>query len=195
MISLVLVVEDHLSEEVAKALLRQSGQQYVVEHCLFYNKTEIQKKINDLNNASQGFPYFVLTDQDSIKDCPPSQIHRLIRGPVNANLIYRFAVMEIESWVMAHRDAFARFLSIPESKIPHDTDKIPHPKECLIGLARKSCSGKLRKDIVPRAATSKQGPNYNERLGDFVRRCWNAQQAARHSPSLNRTLQRLKQFH
>jgi len=56
MISLVLVVEDHLSEEVANALLRQSGQQYVVEHCLFYNKTEIQKKINDLKNASQGFP-------------------------------------------------------------------------------------------------------------------------------------------
>jgi len=195
MISLVLVVEDHLSEEVAKALLRQSGQQYEVEHRLLFNKTKIQEKINGLNNASKGFPHFVLTDQDSIKGCPPSEIRRLIRGQVNANLLYRVAVMEIESWVMAHRDAFAKFLSIPEDKIPDDPDKILQPKECLINLARKSRCKALREDIVPRGATSKQGPDYNGRLVGFVRENWNAQQAAQHSPSLKRTLQRLKQFH
>lgn len=196
MIYLTLVVEDRLSEAVAEALLRQSGQQYEVRRRFVYTKTEIQQKIDGLNNASQGSPYFVLTDQNGIKDCPPSEIRRLIRGPVNANLIYRFAVMEVESWVMAHRDAFAKFLSIPENKIPHDTDKIPHPKECLIGLARKSRCPSLKQAIVPpRGATSKTGPGYNVQLPAFVRRCWNAQQAAQHSPSLNRTLQRLKQFH
>ncbi|MGH7963777.1 MAG: hypothetical protein ACRERD_18455 [Candidatus Binatia bacterium] len=50
-------------------------------------------------------------------------------------------------------------------------------------------------EIVPApGATSKVGPQYNSRLGEFVRVRWNSQRAASVSMSLKRTLTRLSSF-
>lgn len=194
-INLILIVEDPLGEAVANALLEQTGKNYQIKNRLFLGKSEIRANINALNESSKGFPHFVLTDQNSAHDCPPTEISKWIKGPKNPNLIYRFAVMEVESWVMAHRKAFTKFLSVPLNRVPLHTDKIKHPKEFLIGLARKSRSVRLREDIVPPpGATSKTGPDYNGRLGEFVRQDWNAQAACKHSPSLERTFRRLREF-
>ena len=116
--------------------------------------------------------------QDTADRCPPNAINE-IPGPVHPNLMYRFAVMEIESWVMAHREAISDFLSIPKNRIPDDTDTIEKPKEYLIDLARKSRSGRIKKDIVPQdRSTSQVGPDYNGRLGEFVSKHWDARIAS-----------------
>jgi len=97
--------------------------------------------------------------------------------------------------VMADRKAFAGLLSIPLTRIPQDTDSIPGPKEFLISLARKSRSSRLRADLVPtRGATSKQGPDYNNKLTRFVRENWDAHSARNNSKSLDRALMRLEKF-
>lgn len=194
-IHLTLIVEDALSEAVARAVLSQTGKPYCIANTLNWNKQRIQHTISDINNASRGIPHLVLTDQDTEQDCPPNQIKKWIRRDVRPNLLYRFATMEVEAWVMAHRENFAQFLSVLPKKIPHRPDEILKPKEFLIGLARKSRKRRLREDLVPApGATSKVGPDYNGRLCEFVQNHWRAEIAAENSPSLARTLRRLREF-
>jgi len=197
-IPIILVVEDILSEEVARKLLFESGQPgepYAIRNLMKWTKNKIQIKINDMNNASRGIPCFVLTDQDRFDTCPPREIRKWIRGDVNPNLIYRFASLEVESWVMADREAFSKYLLISMDKIPLRTDQIADPKEFLVNLARKSRRLRLRKDLIPaHGSTSKIGPGYNARLGEFVQKHWNADRAAQNSPSLARALRRLREF-
>jgi len=195
-IYLTLAVEDVLSEVVTRKLIEQTQKNYRVTQCLRKGGFGyLKSKINAFNKAATGLPFFVLTDQDSANECPPDKIENWLKQPRNPNLIFRIAVMEVESWVMADRKAFARFLSIPLTRIPRDTDSIPDPKEFLISLARKSRSSRLRADLVPpRGATSKQGPDYNNQLTRFVMGNWDAHAARNNSKSLNRAFVRLEEF-
>lgn len=194
-IHITLIVEDALSEAVVRAVFSQIEKPYRVRSALTWSKQKIQNKISDINNASRGSPHLILTDQDTERDCPPAQIKRWILRDVQPNLLYRFATMEVESWVMAHRECFAKFLSVSSKKIPRHPDEISHPKEFLINLARKSRRSTLKKDLVPApGATSKVGPDYNGRLCKFVRNHWRAEAAAENSPSLARALKRLQEF-
>lgn len=194
-IPIILIIEDLLSEVIARKLLSEFGESYEIHYRMIWTKSEIQQRINGMNNASRGIPCFALTDQDRFDTCPPGEIRRWIRGSVSPNLIYRFASMEVESWVMADREAFSNYLSIPMSRISIQTDTIPDPKEFLINLARRSRRHRLSKDLIPApGSTSKVGPGYNARLSEFVQEHWNADRAAQNSPSLARALRRLREF-
>ena len=102
--------------------------------------------------------------------------------------------MEVESWIMADRRALAKFLSIPVHRIPSNPDDISNPKEFLISLAGKSKETSLRDQLVPAsgATTAKVGPEYNSRFSEFVRDRWDLERAAVASPSLKRTLDRIR---
>lgn len=191
---LILIVEDSLSEIVAKKILAGTNKNYKVVNTLFWNKNKISNKIGDINKSAKGHVFFVLTDQDTHDNCPPLAIKKL-PAPIHQNLLYRFAVMEIESWVLAHREAIANFLSIPLNKIPQNTDTILRPKESLIRLAKLSRSSTIRSDIAPQdSSTSKIGRDYNGKLGEFVIKHWDVNTASESSPSLERTLTKLKNF-
>lgn len=193
-IHLSLIVEDLLSEAVARKMLDMTDKNYQVDNVLKWNKNKIQTKIRGINKSAQHYPFFVLTDQDTDNNCPPNAIRALTK-PVHSNLLYRFAVMEIESWVMAHREAMARFLSISLNLVPLAPDTILQPKEHLIGLAKKSRSSRIRQDIVPSSNSSaKIGPDYNGVLSEFIEQNWNVDIAAESSPSLKRTMMRLRKF-
>lgn len=194
-IPIILIVEDPLSEFIARAMLTQTRKLYKIALVRHWNKDQIRDRSNSINNASKGSAYFVLTDQDRAEDTPCQEIHARIHGDISPNLIYRFAVMETEAWVMAHRRAFAKFTKIPESRIPENPDEVPQPKECLVDLASRYCTPVLKGELVPATgATSKVGPGYNAQLGEFVRKHWRAGMAARNSPSLSRAMQRLQAF-
>ena len=191
---LVLIAEDLLSEIVAKKILAESENKFEVVNSLTWNKDEIKNRIGGINKSAKSQVFFVLTDQDTQDNCPPLAIKEL-PGPLHHNLLYRFAVMEIESWVMAHRKAISEFLFVPLNKIPQNTDTLPKPKETLISLARKSRSRTIRNDIVPRDnSTSKVGPNYNGKLAEFVENYWDVNIASLSSPSLKRTFFKLNSY-
>jgi hypothetical protein len=193
-IYMTLAVEDSLSEAVARKILCQSERNYCVTNCLGgkgfgYLKT----KINAFNTAARILPFFVLTDQDN--GCPPDKIKNWLNHEAHSNLIFRIAVMEIESWVMADRNAIADFLSIPATSFPHNMDEIPDPKRFLLTRAKKSRSKNLKEDIVPRpGSTATIGPNYNARLSDFIRNNWNVHEAVKYSESLRRAFKKLREF-
>ena len=192
--ALALIVEDRPSEVVARKLLVATGRDFDVCNVLRWSKDSIRERIHGINRAARGFPWFVLTDQDTAERCAPAAIAEL-REPKHPNLLYRFAVMEIESWILADRRGAADFLRVQRHRIPEDTDSIAHPKEFLLGLARKSRSKAIREDLVPRpGSTSRIGPDYNGRLSEFVAGGWEVRTACDHSPSLKRSFDRIAGF-
>jgi hypothetical protein len=178
-IYIILAVEDSLSEVVARKILWQSDKKYHVTNCLGKKGFGyLKSKIKAFNKAAQKLPFFVLTDQDS--GCPPEKITNWLNCTPHSNLIFRIAVMEIESWVMADRKAIAKYLSISVDNFPHQIDEIADPKQFLISKAKKSKKRNLKEDIVPRkGSTAKIGPNYNACLSDFINSNWDVHQGKR----------------
>jgi len=185
-----LVYEDTLSFAVLRKLLDCSGQKYSIGttyHARGYG--QIYKKIKGFNNAAKGMPYLVLTDLDKYR-CSPELIKDWFGAvTIHPNLIFRIAVYEVESWILAGGRTLAHFLGIQESAIPEDTDTIKDPKSFLLTLASKSRKGDLKKDILPRkGSTAKVGPDYNGRMIQYVQNMWDPQEARVHSESLDRMM-------
>lgn len=194
-IDVLLFVEDRLTEAVIIKILRQIDR-FSVHRCHYRNKDKIQKKIADLNRAAKGdFLYLVATDQDTPDNCPAAALENL-RAPLSCNLLYRFAVMEIKSWIMADRENIARFLAIDISSVPWKPDEVPKPKECVVAMAKRSKSRSVREDLVPvpSAKTAKVGPGLDPALIEFVSDRWDVLEAQRYSPSLERSYRRLQAF-
>ncbi|MDM8554336.1 hypothetical protein QUF75_06360 [Desulfococcaceae bacterium HSG7] len=193
-IYITLAVEDSLSEAVVRKMLAQSQKNYEVVNCLSKGGYGyLKKQINAFNQAAKTMPFFVLTDQD--RGCPPEKIRNWLKHKLNPNLIFRIAVMEVESWVMAHRQSFAQFASVPIQRIPYNTDAIENPKEFLLAIVSKSRSKRLKDAIVPkRDSTAQTGPDYNAQLSNFIRNAWDVYEAQKNSESLDRAFNRIQIF-
>ena len=193
--NVTLVVEDRLSEAVATKILRHFDIE-IERRIIYEGKSYLKRKATNYNQgAHPECGIFMLTDLDSSKICPPTLIQSWVKGPLNRWFFLRVAVMEIEAWIMADREAISEFLAIPTNRIPRNTDEIDFPKEFLVSLARKSKNTSLRKALVPAQndKSAKIGDGYNPRLIQFVKNHWNLERAAAASPSLKRTLDRLAQ--
>jgi hypothetical protein len=190
-----LAFEDDLSEEVLRKLILSSGRPYQIGNCFPGNGYGYLKThIYGFNKAAKGMPYLVFTDLDN-EECAPEKMRRWLQFPKHPNLLFRVAVKEVESWLLADRVGFAKFLGISLNLLPTDADKIDDPKRSLIELAQRSRRRTLREDLVPRrGSTAKQGPAYNDRLISFVRTRWDHLAAKENSPSLGRTVRALETF-
>ena len=189
--SVILAVEDELSEAISTKILKSFGIEIMIVLREDGN-AYLRQKAPELNRSANGVDIFLLTDLDSPEDCPPGLIHSWIKGPLNPKFLFRVAVMEVESWLMADRNGVAKFLSIPVNRIPRNTDDIPEPKEFLVSLARESKKRKLRDELIPKPGERiPVGYGYNTRLIQFVQDHWDLERAASASPSLKQTLDRL----
>ena len=191
--NVILAVEDRLSDAVATKIL-ETFDVKIVKRIGFQGKSDLERKTPELNRAANGITVFMLTDLDSVRECPPGLIRSWIRGSLNPKFFFRVAVMEVESWVMADRMGFADFLSIPLQRIPSPTDDILNPKEFLLSLARRSKKKTVREALVPAQGTTfSVGNEYNALLSEFVQEHWDLKRDATASPSLKRTLDRISQ--
>jgi hypothetical protein len=188
-----LVVEDDLSEAVLYKIL-ESSRKFAIGTS--YGKCGfgyIKRLIKGFNKAALGTPFLVLSDLE--EECAPTQINEWLNTPKNHNLIFRIAVKEIESWLLADKSGFASFLNINRELMPRDVDSIPDPKQCLINLVKRSRKKLLREAIVPvPGRTAKIGPDYNGQLSLFVFNTWNITEAMANSESLRRAINSLNRF-
>jgi len=190
--------EDALHEAVIKNILSNSSVNYIykpdkLNNC--HGKSNIFKNMEKYNQVAKFQTILVLVDLNQKHKCPSDLLKKWFVHPKNHNLIFRIAVREVESWILADRDNFAKFIKIDKVFIPYESDKIDDPKECLIKLVKNSKIKKLRDYIVPKhKTTAKQGPNYNEPLVDFVLNHWDIEEAAKNSPSLHRTINAINNF-
>jgi hypothetical protein len=188
-----LAVEDELSEHVLRKLLIDTDREYAVGS-VFGGRGfgYLRSRANNFNAAAAaGTPILLLTDLDQ-HGCAPEIIQDWLTMQPHANLIFRVAVREVESWLLADRVGFADFLQVSDDLIPQEPDDIADPKQTLIDVARRSRIRSLRDALVPRdGSTATQGPDYNSCLIGFVRDHWNRNAAVERSPSLQRTWERL----
>jgi hypothetical protein len=195
-IPLHLAVEDDLSESVIRRLLLDTGRNYSIGTVFGRGGFGyLQSRAKNWNAAAAaGTPILLLTDLDR-HPCPSGLIEDWLDGEPHANLIFRVAVREVESWLLADREGFANFLGISAVVMPLRPDHIPDPKQSLVNLARRSRIRTLRESLVPRqGSTALQGPDYNGCLGDFVRKHWNRNAALECSESLGRAWGRMVAF-
>ena len=193
-LSVILAVEDILSEALARQVLNVC-QVSVAQTIGLRGAGYLRTKAPSLNKTALGYPVVMVTDLDSRKRCPLQLIQSWIGAYPNPNFVFRVAVMEIESWLLADRQAFSRFSGLATERIPPDPDSIADPKQFLVNLVRKSKDASIRHDIVPKAgSTAIVGPAYNLRLSQFIDSDWRAKTAANASRSLRRAIAALNRL-
>jgi hypothetical protein len=190
----IVAVEDILSERVASKLLQQHGLSVSVPLVL-KGSGNLKTKTPSLNSSAKGTPVFILTDLDNPGVCPRALIDSWLNTPQNPGLLFRVAVVEVESWLLADSQALAAYLGVREALFPKHPDLVRDPKQALINLARKSNRRDLRQDLVPpTGSTARVGRAYNPAMSSFVSDHWSAARATETSPSLARTSARLASY-
>ncbi|MEM6270252.1 MAG: hypothetical protein AAF998_12495 [Bacteroidota bacterium] len=194
-IPITVVYEDLVSLSVIQRSLELFGNKFTISQELSGGGFGyIRKRIRNFNRAARNLPFLVVTDLDD-KPCPVALIAEWFPEPMSDNMIFRIAVREVESWLLADRAGFAEFLGIAQNIVPFRPDEVTDPKAELLLLTRKCRRREVREDILPRDwAVIKQGPNYNGRLLEYVANTWDPTRAREASPSLDRMLSALDRF-
>ena len=148
-----------------------------------------------LKMAKGGIYSFILTDLDTA-ECACSLIRNWFSIPENNKLslppqcIFRVAVREIESWIIADHKVWSDFIGIPAGNFSSKPDELDDPKKHLLNVIRKKGKKKIHREMLP-SGTAQIGPRYNEIMCDFIENTWEPERAAKNSPSLDRAIKAL----
>jgi hypothetical protein len=193
MIYLSLIFEDALSESVMYRMIKSFNNKFELGYTYSGNGFGyLKSNIRGFNQASKASPHFMLTDLDNYS-CPLELITDWVNFPINPNFIFRIAVKEVESWLLADLEGLSNFLNVSKTNFPLSPDILIDPKSTLIQLAKRSKIRRIREEIVPLSNAS-IGPNYNGCLSEFVLASWNIPNAVTRSESLRRAIQKLENF-
>jgi hypothetical protein len=151
----------------------------------------IKNNINAFNYAAKYETFLAVVDLD--RDiCPLRKIQDWFNYPPNENLLFRIAVKEVESWIIADTLNFSKFLKLRESLLIKNVDNIKDPKQYIFDLIHKS-NKRYLKSICPEQ-NGRIGPDYNEKLSRFVNSSWDPFLAMKNSPSFKRMILRLNEY-
>lgn len=186
-------VEGLFDEAVVKRLVVEVGGQLGDVYGK-KGKAALLKKLGGYNAAARHSPWVVLVDLDRDGDCAPPARARWL--PHSEPLMcFRIAVRAVETWLLADRERFARFLGVPVSSLPRSPEDVDDPKQLVVDLARTSRRRDVQVDLVPHSGSGRRvGGAYVDRLTEFVLKSWRPQAAADNADSLRRCLQRLAEL-
>jgi len=188
MIYFTSVYEDELTHQIMMKLYNLFKEYFTeIKAIPCRGNGKIKRQIKAYNKASQFGYYFVITDLDD-NECAPSLIKDWMPEQQNSQLLFRVAVREIESWLLADRANFASFFSISQQLIPLNPDNEKNPKQTVIALAKRSKKREIREAIVPIDDYVKTGPRYNIKLQYFIQNNWCIDSARKISRSLDKAI-------
>lgn len=191
-----IAFEDILQEAALGKIFSALNCPFIISSRFSHNgKGYLKKNIHVFNKSSLSIPTIVITDLDTAP-CPPALIASWLPGSLNENFLFRIAVTEVESWLIAHREAFSAYIGIPKNKININPESIKDPKEFVVNLARKSKSKDIKYDLLPRPKSGASvGPNYNGCLAAFIVHHWDPLVAREHSASLLKAMRAITNLH
>lgn len=187
-----LIVEDVLQQSTLQRVIRDYKPIWEYHTILgLKGNGYIKKNLKSFNTLAESLPTIIITDLDNI-DCPVELTAAWFNFKKSRKLIFRIAVREIESWLLADRHNFSRFIGVPINKIPENIEDIENPKGFLNDLAKKSRKKEIRENLVAKG-TAKIGPGYNSLLEVFIFSHWNPERARISSKSLNKAIIRIQE--
>jgi hypothetical protein len=191
---ITIATEDELSEAVGKRLVADMLPAFEVHQLLRRGGNGyLRTKCSNFNQMALRHPVLLITDLDN-GACASALIDdwfgNLLR---NQNMIFRVAVREIESWLLADHQGMQQLLERGANNITPNPDQLPNPKEYLLQRAKRA-PREVKNDLIrSKGALATQGLGYNSRLCMFVREVWEPVQASQRSDSLARAIQRLEE--
>ena len=179
--------EDTLLRFIGERLLGEFGSKYQIDGApqIHRNsKSGMKKDAPAWNRAAMfGTVRLALMDMDSLaypqnpKECPETVIRCVLKNePKSENFLFRIAVYEAESWLLADWPGIKKYFGMKANG-----------EECPDSL-------KNAKEHIAQYVPLKWRKRINKHLVDFARDKWNPTRAAKRSKSLRRTLARLKSF-
>jgi len=186
-------VEGPVDEVVLGRVVRESGGVLGVVYGR-NGKAHLRQRIYGYNNAAAHYPWIVLVDLDNDAECAPPLREKWLPKPAQ-HMCFRIAVREVETWLLADREAIARFLGVGLLAIPDSPELLYDPKQMMVTLAGRSRRRNIREDMVPRRGSGRKvGPAYTSRLIEFAGNLWTPSTAALNSDSLRRCLARIAEI-
>lgn len=199
-----IVGEDPVTQAIIERLLKDYRPDLKINNRLPARGGQIINLAPKYN--SLGSPIFLLTDLDNYQ-CPPLLIKEWFgKVQIKKNLLFRIAQEEAETWLMADREGFSKWLNVEIDLIPEPslidkkkgiqeivTPKMKPSLYMMLKIASHSKNSKLKEQLTPKMGAGK-GPGYNLALVPFIENEWNIKNAARNSYSLFKAIERLKQF-
>ncbi|HZP43166.1 MAG TPA: hypothetical protein VFD84_16885 [Candidatus Binatia bacterium] len=180
-------VEGIVDEAVARRLIAHAGGSPGAVYGK-QGKSALRDKIGGYNKAARHAPWFVLVDLNGDADCAPPLRESWLAAPA-PQLCFRVAVRQVEAWLMADREALAKYLGIAQSRAPADPEALQNAKVEMVNLARRSRRKDVRADMVPREGSGRSvGPAYAARLIEYVESHWRPEVAAQGAESLRRAI-------
>ena len=82
-------------------------------------KSHLHRRLPSYNQAARLSPWIVLVDLDLDAECAPPFRKSWLSKP-SRYMCFRIAVRAVESWLMADKERFARFLGVNMAAIPRD---------------------------------------------------------------------------
>jgi hypothetical protein len=190
MTPIAIATEDQLSEAIALRLLADVQTPLCVTHMLRKDGFGyLRSKMSNWYQMAQHQVMMVLTDLDQ-SNCLVEFRKQWLPSPKPSNLVFRIAVREVESWVLADHVAM-RGLIGSKGALPVTPDDLSDPKHALLSLA-KGAPKPIRDDLLKVVdGNLSQGLGYNTRLAAWIASEWCPARAATRSPSLARARTRL----
>lgn len=156
-------------------------------------KNYLDRRLSGFNNAAEHAAWLVLRDMNHDASCAPQLRSRLLPRRA-AHMNFRIAVREIEVWLLADRERFARYMGVAVALLPVSPESLESPKQEVIKLASRSRRRAIREDMVPRPGSgAREGTAYSSRLVEFVHEEWKPFDAAKRSDSLSRCIRSLRE--
>lgn len=192
---ITIATEDELSEAVGSRLVAEVLPEFdIVQKLRRGGNGYLRTKCQSFNQMAVRHPVLLITDLDN-SDCASALIESWFGIlPRHANLKFRVAVREIESWLLADHQGMQNLLVNGANNIAANPDELPNAKEYLLQLAKRAPRD-VRNDLIrTKGALAKQGLGYNSRLCAFVREVWEPARASQRSDSLARAIRRLEEL-
>ncbi len=162
-----------------------------------YGKSNLRRALPGYNRAARRDVWLVLVDLDQDFPCAASMVREWLPQR-SRHMRFRVVVRQIEAWLLADGERFARFFGVRPSSVPAEPDALPDAKAAVLTLVSASRKRAIREDMIPRPSSGRRvGPAYTSRLIEFTTNVpdgWRLRQAAQRSPSLANCLARLDEL-
>lgn len=192
MTPIAIATEDQLSEAIALRLISEIQTPHFIQHKLGKSGNGyLRSKMENWYRMAQHQVMLVVTDLDRA-NCLVEFRDQWLAAEPPANLVFRIAVREVESWVLADHLAMRELIGV-KGVLPVAPDDLADPKRALLGLA-KGAPKQVRDDLLKVTnGNLTQGLGYNARLTAWINSEWSPERAADRSPSLAKARSRLKE--